>query len=469
MLQRTQLHDYQVRGVSHIIEHPRAMIQLFLSAGKTVISLTAASDLLNTGHVYGVLVLAPRRVADMVWAQEAEIWEQTTHLNVCVLRGDKAASTRNLHRMYDVYVINYESIPWLVTTLDTQFLRQRRHLPFDMLICDEVTRLKNATGKRASLLRMLLPHFERRVGLTGTPAPNGYIDLHGQYLAIDDGCRLGYDKQVYQEKYFITNQYSRRITPTKTGRKIIEGKIANITLSLLEEEHIELPDTIYNEIKVVLPAKNRRQYEDLETTFFAELDHGDIEVFNAAALSSKCRQMANGTVIDTGTGEWHPVHQTKLEALDDVFEEAAGSPLLIAYQFRPDMRRILARYGKTKKIAYLGPGVSDSRGIQIQRDFNLGQYDALIAHHDSAGHGLNLQFACHHVVWFGLTWNGEGWDQLNGRVRRQGQQSDRVIITSILAEDTIDYVMRDVLKNKLYDQQSLREAMAEYRRGKRSK
>lgn len=470
MLRREQFHDYQNRGVEAIKAHQRSALHLFLSAGKSTVTLTAIAELLDEGRIYGALVLAPRRVAENVWKQEAAKWEQTAHLRVCVLRGKKTTMARNLLAPYDVWVINYESIPWLATQMNTLFFDHGKFLPWDMLVLDESTRVKNSTGKRAALFRKFVGHMPWRTALTGTPAPNGYADLHGQYLMLDDGQRLGESKINYLERYFDVDPYSKRVRPTPTGRKLIEQKISDITLSLIETDHIKLPDYLYRDVTVELPPKVREQYDKFEEEMFGVFDGlGELEVFNAAALTTKCRQIANGSVLDTETQQAHNVHEAKLEALDDVMEEAAGSPVFLSYVFRHDMHRIMARYEHKYKCVYLGPGVSDAAGVKIMDAWNRGEYDLLVTHPASAGHGINAQFGGHIICWFGVDWNSEYWDQLNGRLRRQGQTADSVIVYRILAADTIEQAIRDSLMAKLRDQDGLRRALANYRkqRGKK--
>lgn len=464
MLKQSQLHDYQKRGVEMMATHPVSALHLFLSAGKTIITLTAIADLIDRLQIYGALVLAPRRVVENVWQQEAAKWEHTAHLRVCVLRGKKTTMARNLLCPYDIWVTNYESIPWLATQMNALFLEHERYLPWNMVVFDESTKMKNGSGKRAALFERFLPWMPYRTCLTGTPAPNGYVDLHNQYKILDDGERLDPSKTVYIEKYFSTDPYARRIRPTRVGRRQIEDRIADITLSLIEADHIKLPDYLFRDVLVDLPPKVRDEYDRFEDEMFAEFDHGDVEVFNAAAMTNKCRQIANGAILDTETKQAHNIHDAKLEALDDIMEEAAGAPVLLSYVFRHDMHRIMERYARRYNCVYLGPGVSDTDGVKIMEDWNKGVYDLLVTHPASAGHGINAQYGGHIIVWFGLDWNSEYWDQLNGRLRRQGQTADSVIVYRLLTRDTIEMAIEEALERKVQDQNGLRKALASYRK-----
>ena len=467
-LRRSDLHDYQVRAAEHICNHPKSALHLEMGLGKTSSTLTAIVDLLNVGEIKAALVVAPRRVAEAVWKQEAEKWEHTRHLKVCILRGrKKALLERELIRPYDVFVINYEALPWLLPVLNKLFLARGRWLPFDFLAFDEVTRVKRIEGQRVRGFyaldgnsRKLIQHFPRRVGLTGTPAPNGYQDLFGQYFALDDGGSLGDVEEIFLERFFVLNPYTGKRHLAKGAKEHIQKLIAPITLTLQAKDWLDLPEYLYNDLWVDLPPKARAQYEQLEQEMFAQLDSATIEVFNAASLTAKCRQMANGCVKDTETATTHDVHDAKLEALDDIVEEAGGSPLLVSYVFRADMERVKKRYAKRMTVEYLGPGVTDRESVRIINDWNAGKVSLLQVHHQSAGHGLNLQHGGNQLVWFGLDWPLEGWLQLNARLRRQGQQKSHVIVHRILTRESVDEAVLERLSGKERDQDDLTAAMS---------
>lgn len=466
------MRHYQDNAAEFITANESCMLQLDMSLGKTAICLTAIADLLDSFVIRGVLVVAPRRVAEVVWDAEAQAWDHTSHLSISVLRGrSKAALTRELLRPKDVHVINYESLPWLYNQIHELFIQRGRWIPWDMLIFDEVTRIKHPRGKRISPWhaktkgKCLLDMFPRKVGLTGTPAPNGYLDLFGQYLAIDGGERLGVEVTDYKRAFFEEDQMARRLWLRPGAKEAIERRIADITISMEVDDYLELPPYVINDLVVDLPPKAREQYERLESDMFAEIDGTPLEVFNAASLTAKCRQVANGIVRhheDPNTVL--PVHDAKLEALDEVMEEAAGQGVLISYVFRPDLDRIMARYKKTYRLAYLGPGVNDREAKVIIEAWNQGEYHGLCLHHLSGGHGLNLQFGGHQVVWFGMDFNLEGYQQLNARLRRPGQEAQRVIIHRILARDTVDRAVVDAIERKVGDQRALRDAIKAYQR-----
>jgi len=468
MLTRVDLHNYQVDAVNHILTHWRSALFMDMGTGKTASVLTAIADLFNFCLIYGVLIVAPRRVAETVWKQEAEIWEQTAHLRVNILRGtNKGTLVRNLQTPHHVWVINYEALPWLFTRLNQVFLRRGRPLPFNMIVFDELTRVKNSEGTRIkpwftpnSKGYRMIDHFPLRVGLTGTPTPNGYWDLFGQMLALDDGARLGTEQTDYQSWYFHQDFHTRKRVPMKGAREKIQGKIADITFSIQADRYLDLPPYIYNDVIVDLPAKARAIYDSLETEMFADIGDTQLSITNMAALTTKCRQVANGAVIDTEDArKVHNVHDAKLEALDDIMEEAAGQAIFCAYVYVADMKRIKARYDGKYSVAFIGPGVSDTAALEIINEWNRGTYDLLLAHPKSAGHGLNIQFGGHQLAFFGQDYNLEEYLQTCARLRRQGQPSPYVIIHRIMARDTVDLVVKGVLDDKEVDQQRLRNAL----------
>ncbi len=477
MRSRSQLHPYQANAVDFVKKSKRTALLLDLSLGKTIVTLTAISDLLIHGQIYGALIIAPRRVAETVWHHEAMEWEHTAWLRICVLRGaNKNLITRNLVTRYHIHVINYEALPWLTANMNRLFFDNGLYLPWDMIVFDESTRIKNSQGKRVRQLYPFLKeynggtYFPRRVALTGTPAPNGYIDLFGQYLALDNGRVLGSSLQAYKDQYFIEDSRFNKAVPAGGAKEQIHKQIRGITLSLRAKDYLTLPPVRYNYIIVDLPPKVRRQYDSLESAMFAEMDHGKLEVFNAASLTTKCRQLANGNLIDTASGEYHHIHNMKLEALDDIIEESAGKPVLVPYQFRSDMQCIMDRYtGKRLNCAYIGPGVSGEKVNAIVRDWNAQRYHLMTSHPQSIGHGMNLQFGSYTMAWFGQTFNLEHWLQMNGRLARQGQPNPYVIINVIMARDTVDEAVRVALDCKTRDQDGLRAALNDYRETKRNR
>lgn len=476
-MKKTDLHQYQHDASRFILNNTRSMLAVDMGMGKTIATLSAIAELFSHALIYGVLILAPRRVAESVWKQQCAEWEHTAHMRVCVLRGNKKVMERNLEVPHHVWVTNYESLPWLYSTLNKNFFRRGRSLPFDMIVFDESTRIKNTEGKRIStwyrhnsLGYSMLDYFPRRIGMTGTIAPNGYWDLLGQYLALDDGARLGASQRIYEEMFFEVNPYTRRRALRSGAKEEIQKLIADITFSLQADQYLDLPDYVYNNLYVDLPPAARAAYDSLESDMFAELASGTVEVFNASAVTTKCRQVANGVVLDSGDDRTaHVVHDAKLEALDEVLEEAAGQPVFVVYNYVADMERIKSRYKGTYRIGYLGPGVSESKAVDLIDDWNRGLYDILLSHPKSSGHGLNLQHGSHQLVWFGVDYNLEDYQQTNARLRRQGQKNPCVIVHHILARNTVDSVILSALASKARDQQELRDKLEEYMLAKQQK
>jgi hypothetical protein len=450
---------------------------LFLSAGKTSITLTAIGRLIDDLKVYGALVIAPRLVAETVWRQEVAKWSHLRGLRTCLLRGPKEQKLRDLHRRdCDIWIINFESIPWLVRALNDQFLARGRYLPFNMLVIDESDRLKNAQGVRFKELELLLQdHFAYRVGLTGTPIPNGFIDLHGQYLVIDGGERLYKNIGDFRTKWFRPGYAMQTWSLAPGAEEEIQSRIADITLSMRSEDYLKLPDYQYFDHWVDLDPKTQREYDRLEKEYFAQLDRHeddpvdgewDLEVHCVLSARAKCRQVANGAVLHSdNSGAVMLVHDLKLEVLDSIMHEAAGSPIFLSYLYRHDMHRIKERYTKQGyKVGYLGPGVKDPSAVV--NAWNAGQYPLLMAHPASAAHGVNLQGGGSEIAWFSPTDSLSFWLQFNGRIRRQGQTASNVRIRRILTRNTVDELLVALIETKDRTQENLRSAIAGYRRKK---
>jgi SNF2 family DNA or RNA helicase len=328
-----------------------------------------------------------------------------------------------------------------------------------MLVLDEVTKMKDAGSKRHHALRKILPYLPYRLGLTGTPAANGYLDLFGQYLAIDSGDRLGTSLTDYKRTYFTQGFMAYQLDLKPFADEDIQQKIKDITLQMDAKDYLELPEVIFNDIYVDLPAKARKIYAELERDLFMELDNGiEIEVHSNAALSNKCLQAASGCVYDE-EGLPHEIHKVKLEALDDVYEEAAGQPLLVLVQFKFDIDRIMKRY---PDAVFFGGSKCDP--VDIVRRWDAGQIRMLVGHPASMGHGLNLQYGGHIGVWFGMNWSLDLVLQANARLDRQGQKLP-VIFHRILTRDTLDMMQLDALENKAVTQTGLRQALKRYRHG----
>ena len=329
MLTPDLLHGYQQKAVNFQSTHPHSMLWLDMGLGKTVITLTTLAHLIRTSFLRGVIIVAPIRVIRLVWRQEAAKWEHTKHLKFSMVTGTKDQRTRALLRPADVYMINYENLGWLAETLQTYFVKKDRPMPFNGIIWDEISKMKNSATNRVKAFRKIADKFDWTTGLTGTPASNGYKDLHGQFLVVDKGERLGVSKTQFKTRFY------RKVGPYKElpyddTEDTIKKLIGDITLEMSAEDYNPLPDLIVNNIEIEMPEDLRAKYDRLEKEFFMVLDSGkEIEAFNQAALTNKCLQFSNGAMYPVaGMPLWEPVHDLKLEALEDIIDEANGSPIL---------------------------------------------------------------------------------------------------------------------------------------------
>ena len=474
MLIRSQLHAYQNTAIEHIKTHPSSMLWLDLGLGKTIASLTAAVDLMNTMQVYGVLVIAPLLVCQTVWEREALNWEHTQHLSFGLIHGDPKHRKWMVCRPHNFYVINYEGLQWGVDQFITQYLNKGRPLPFNMLICDEITKLKSSRyeggGKWGQYLQKILPYIPYRTGLTATPAPNGLNDLFGQYLIMDDGERLGKYYKDFERFYFKSDYMGYNIEVTPEGKKFIHEAVADITIQMDAEDYLTLPDNRIHNIVVKLTDKVQKQYDKLEEKMFLELDSGEVlDIENKACLMNKCLQMASGAVYTDPEDRthWEVIHKTKIDALMEVIESLQGDPLLLGYQFRHDAARIKERF-KTDGINFIhyDSKIKGKEAQELEDNWNAGKYTVMLGHGQSIGHGLNLQYGCAYVAWYGLPWGLETFKQLNGRViKRQGQKRKTTLI-QILVENTVDYAVLYAQERKAETQDELRTAVNDYRKRK---
>ena len=442
---RYQPHNYQTQAKEFIIDHDEAAIFLGMGLGKTVITLTAVWELmLDYFEVSRVLVVAPLRVARDTWPTEAKKWDHLNHLTVAVAVGSKNQRLDALARHAMVTVINRENIPWLVGYYGDSW-------PFDMVIIDELSSFKNHRAKRFTTLVKTRPHVKRWVGLTGTPASNGLMDLWAQFRLLDGGERLG---------RFITRYRDRWFTPDKrNGAQVFSHKprpgaedeiyqaITDMTLSKRTTDHLTLPDLTVTTTEVTLGAKERALYDQLKADLVVDLDGQIIDAANAASLSGKLLQLASGAVYDE-TSQVVEVHSAKLDALEDLIEAANGQSVLVAYWYRHDLERIQARFPQAKELKTAADIEAWNRG-----DIPLG-----LLHPASAGHGLNLQAGGHLLVWFSLTWSLELYQQTNARLYRQGQ-TQPVTITHLVAEKTLDEAVLTALDTKNLTQTALIEAI----------
>ena len=463
MLTPDLLHDYQKRAVNFQCSSPTTMLWLDMGLGKTPITLTSIAHLLATAYLRGVVIVAPIRVIRLVWRQEALKWSHTKHLTFSMLTGTKDQRTRALLRPANIYLINYENLGWLAEVLQTYFISKQRPLPFDGVVWDEISKCKNSSTQRVKAVKKILPHFDWTTGLTGTPASNGYKDLHGQYLVVDKGVRLGTSKTAFRHRFYKKAGPYKEV-PYEDTETTIKQLIGDITLEMSAEDYNPLPDLMVNNIEIEMPSNLRDKYDQMEKEFFLLLDSGtEVEMFNQASLTNKCLQFANGAMYPVpGMPLWEPIHELKLDALEEIIDEAQGSPVLCWYQYRSDAQRVMEKFKHLDPINLTDCKSEASLNNAMWR-WKSGNCQLMISHHLSAGHGIDgLQDNGHIVVWFGMTWSLDGYDQANARIRRQGQGVP-VVCHRILMRDTLDQAQVLALDEKAQTQAGLRKAIKEYR------
>jgi SNF2 family DNA or RNA helicase len=466
MLTPNLLHEYQKKAVNFQCTHPNSMLWLDMGLGKTVITLTSLSHLLNTQFLRGVIIVAPIRVIRLVWRQEAAKWEHTKHLKFSMVVGTKDQRTRALLRPADVYLINYENLRWLAETLQTYFIKKDRPLPFNGIVWDEISKMKNSSTDRVKAVRKILDKFNWSTGLTGTPASNGYKDLHGQYLVVDRGQRLGTSKTAFRTRFYRKVGPFKEIAYDDTEEQI-KKLIGDITLEMSAEDYNPLPDLMVNNVEIEMPETLRSRYDQMERDFFLQLDSGTtVEVFNQASLTNKCLQFSNGAMYPVaGMPLWEPVHDLKLDALEDILDEAQGSPVLCSYAYRSDAERIMTRFKHLDPIN-LTECKSEASLTNAMHRWKIGDCALMIGHPASMGHGIDgLQKNGHILVWYGLNWSLDLYEQFNARVRRQGQGVP-VICHRIMMRDTLDQAQALALDEKAQTQAGLRNAIKQYRQMK---
>lgn len=457
------LHGYQQKAVNFQCTHPNSMLWLDMGLGKTVITLTSIAHLISTGFLKSVIIVAPVRVCRLVWRQEAAKWEHTKHLRFSMVTGTRDQRTRALLREADVYLINYENLEWLATTLQTYFVSKGKPVPFNGIVWDEISKMKNSATKRVRAYNKVANTFIWTTGLTGTPASNGYKDLHGQYLVVDRGQRLGTSKTAFKHRFYRKEGPYKEV-PLENTEDTIKHLIGDITLEMSAADYNPLPDLIVNDISVELTSELRAKYEQMEKEFFLALDSGkDVEIFNEAALTNKCLQFSNGAIYPiAGLPLWEPIHDLKLDALEEILDEAQGSPVLCAYAYRSDAERIMKRFAHLNPINLTECKSEFALNNAMER-WKSGDCPLMIGHPASMGHGIDgLQKNGFNLVWFGATWSLDLYEQFNARLRRQGQGRP-VVCHRILTLDTLDQVQIMRLNEKDDTQQGLRKAVKQYR------
>lgn len=499
LLTPADLHPYQREAELHALYSDETMLWLQMGLGKTIISLSTITSRMRAGQVKKTLIFGPLRVVRSVWQKEARKWSHTKDLRFSFLLGGSEKRRRALFADADIYLCNYENMNWLAEELDHFYLSRGLPIPFDMVVYDEITKVKKSTsvriagGKRAHKdrrtgktvevsrvgWRKYINLFKYTMGLTGTPAPNGYKDLHGQYLVLDGGKRLGIYVTHFLDNYFTKGYDGWSVEVTDLGKKVIEEKIADITLKMDAHEYLPyMPKCTTQNILVQLPQTAMKQYQSMEKKMFAELDSGtEVEVFTRSSAAMKCLQIANGSVYTTtfevdydkehtsepiAKTEWHEIHKAKLDALEEILDSAGGTPVLVAYSFKSDAARIMHRFRGLKPVNLSTE--PESRTEQVIKDWNSGKISLMIGHPASMGHGIDgLQDSGSIAVWFGPTRDLELYDQFNARLNRQGQTKP-VSILRILADNTIDLAAVVALESKATDEIGLKSAIDAYRK-----
>lgn len=446
MLEYNDMHEYQKQAVAFVLDNLAVGCFYDLGLGKTVIALTAIEELLhNRFDIQRVLVVAPLRVARDTWANECQKWQHLKHLKLSKVLGNEAERIRAINRKADIYIINRENLVWLIKHYGKSF-------PYDMVVIDELSSFKDPSSKRFRAMKAVRPFVKRLIGLTGTPAPNSLIDLWSQVYLLDMGHRLGKFIGSYRNEYFVPDKRNAQVVfsykPKPGAEEQIYKRIGDICVSMKAEDYIKMPERIDNFIEVVMSEKEAALYHQLERDTLLPFADGDIDAVNAAALANKLLQMANGAVYDENRTVKH-IHHRKLEALEDLYEAANGKPILIFYAYQHDRDRLLEFFkGAARRL---------DTSLDIS-DWNEGRIQVAIAHPASTGHGLNLQAGGSIIIWYGLTWSLELYQQANARLWRQGQK-ESVIVHHLVTKSTIDEQVISVLRKKETGQAALMAAV----------
>ena len=440
-------HEYQRFAIEKIIELPEAGLFMDMGLGKTSITLTAINSLMyDMFEVSKVLVIAPKRVAEDTWTTEAGKWDHLQHLQISRVLGGQKERMTALAAEADIYVINRENVVWLVEQC-------RRSWSFDMIVVDELSSFKSNQAKRFKALKQVRPLASRFVGLTGTPAPNGLLDLWPQMYLIDRGERLGKNITGYRNRYFYPGKSNGYVVysyePKPGAEEAIQKKISDICISMKADDYLQMPELIVNDIPVYLSMREMERYQELEQEKLMDVDGEQITALNAASVYNKLLQMANGSVY-TDDGNVVDIHSQKLEVLAEILDTANGQPVLVFYNFRHDYERLMSAFKNYKPRTLKG-----QKDIQ---DWNAGRIPLLLAQPASMGHGLNLQAGGHIIVWYGLNWSLELYQQANARLYRQGQKQG-VIIHRLVANGTVDEDVIKRLESKDATQDSLLDAL----------
>ncbi|MGT2866312.1 SNF2-related protein [Streptococcus fryi] len=448
---KLKLHEYQEVTKDFIIRTPYAAVILDMGMGKTATTLSAINELMfDRYEVSKVLVIAPLRVANTVWSDEIEQWEAFKHLRYSKIVGTPKQRQAALEKDADIYIVNRENLPWLVEQCSTYF-------KWDMVVIDELSSFKSWQSKRFKAFMTMRPYMKRVVGLTGTPSSNGLMDLFAEFKVIDGGERLGRFIGEYRSRYFEEGRRNGNVVyeyiPMDYAECQIFDKIDDITISMKAMDYLEMPELISTKRIVRMSDKEKERYGEFKKEYvLSEIEGIEVTAANAASLSNKLVQMSNGAVY-SDDHQVLSLHDQKLDALEDIIEAANNEPILVAYWFKHDLQRIEERLAKIKVKGTV------LKTEQDFREWNKGNITVGLLHPASSGHGLNLQKGGHHLVWFGLTWSLELYQQTNARLWRQGQQAETVVVQHIVTEGTIDEEILKSLENKYAQQSRMIEAV----------
>lgn len=430
-----KLHKYQQHCVDKILELDNVGLFLDMGLGKTLITLTSINALkYDQFKINKVLVIAPKKVAEATWQNEVKKWPNLRHLRVSTVLGTEKQRIKALNTPADIYIINRDNVVWLVDLYQNNW-------PFDMVVCDEFSSFKSHKSKRFKALKAVRPHIKKLVGLTGTPSPNGLLDLWSQIYLLDGGERLGRSYYGFRANYFKSDYMGHNFDPLKDTESTVTQKISDICISMKAEDYLDLPPVTDNIIPVKLTPKAEKAYKTMERDMVLAIpDAEDIDATSAAALSNKLLQLANGAVYD-GEHNYHEIHDCKIDAFMELLEQLNGKHALVFYNYKHDLARLQEVLKKTKLRVRLLKTPED------QKDWNDGKIDVLLTHPASSAYGLNLQEGGNHVIWFGLNWNYELYVQANKRLHRQGQK-EKVIIHHLVTEGTRDEDVIEALRRK---------------------
>lgn len=437
-------HNYQNYAKNFILAHKVSALFLDCGLGKTITTLTAINELMyDSFEISKVLIIAPLRVAQSTWKEEIEKWDHLNLIRYSIAVGDEKERLKALKQNSDIYIINRENVDWLVTKSGIDF-------NFNMLIIDELSSFKSHTSKRFKSLLKIRPYFERVVGLTGTPSSNGLMDLWAEFRVLDLGERLGRYITHYRNEYFLPDKRNGAVIfsykPQPNAEERIYRRLSDMTISMKSTEYLKMPELILNELEINLDEEDQIKYKKFKKEMVMTIQEKEIDAINAASLSNKLIQLANGSIYDEDK-KFYEVHNKKLDKLEEIIESANGKPVLVAYWFKADKERIEKRF-KVREI----------KTADDIKQWNKGMIDLALIHPASAGHGLNLQSGGSTLVWFSLTWSLELYQQTNARLYRQGQK-DTVVIHHLITKNTIDEDIMKSLKRKDKTQEALMKAV----------